>query len=535
MSFTLAPELVWGLIPRFVGVVYVLAFTPLILLHEIIPGSHRLAPIRVLRERIRRDYPGPTAFLAQPTLLWINDSDAMQRGLAIAGCLCGGVAMYGGPLTPYALFIAWLAWLSLEPRGLMFPWDTMLLEIGFLVLFLPAPRALPSLDASALPLPSVAFMVRWLVLRLMLGFGKDKFLKTTKSDFLFLRGFFVWMPLPSPLGWYAHHAPAWALKLGLLFMFLAEIVAPVLGLFAGPLRLVAFVLLVGLMAGIHATGNWGFFNVAYALFCVCLLDTQSSIFDLFKEPWASSLTSFPDVVVHALMALLFLVSLFYLPNNSFLTRSWVNWTPEMFPVEAKDRRKAVRIHRLLTPLRLLAPFRIVNGYGVFPPHSAPPIRLLPVLEGSADGVHWKQYGYRYMPSFATSRPPFVAPYHPRFDQWTYYVTMGIDAGSLFGALFPMSLPYHVSARASVLDLLMQRVLAGDEKMTRILGHNPFPEAPPKWMRVGMLAMTPTLPSELRATGHWWHIRRVGTLYPARGLESWPDRLVIPEPEVFHPD
>lgn len=532
---TLPPELVWGLFPRFVGLAYLLAFVPILIQHDLMPGAHGLAPMRLLRERVLRDFPGPRRFLDQPTLLWLSDSDSVQRGMALLGGLCGAVAIYGGPFATYALVLAWILWLSLEPRGLMFPWDTMLQEVGFLVLFLPATEALPSLSASALPLPSVAFMARWLVIRLMLGFGKDKFLQIHKSDFLFLRGFFVWMPLPNPLGWWAHHAPAWTLRLGLLFMFFAEVIAPVLGLFAGPLRIVAFASLVGLMAGIQSTGNWGYFNLVYALLCVALLDTQASIFDLGSEHWVGTLTSFPELAIHVLMLLMFLVSLFYLPNNSWGTRSWVNWSPEMFGVEPEKMKKLERVFRALSPLRWIAPFRIVNGYGVFPPHSAPPVRLTPVLEGSDDGVTWKQYRYRFMPSAPESRPPVIAPYHARFDQWTYYVTMGMDSSSLFGSLFPMSNPYTIGTRASMFDLMAQALLRGDPRVVRRFGHNPFPDAPPKLIRVGILALTPTSPRELRETGRWWQVRRLGTLIPPRGKESWPERLIIPHPENFHPD
>jgi hypothetical protein len=51
----------------------------------------------------------------------------------------------------------------------------------------------------------------------------------------------------------------------------------------------------------------------------------------------------------------------------------------------------------------------------------------------------------------------------------------------------------------------------------------------------VLAMTPTRPRELKATGRWWHVQRLGTLVPARERASWPDALCIPEPELFHPD
>jgi Lipase maturation factor len=109
----------------------------------------------------------------------------------------------------------------------------MLEEIGFLVLFLPATQLLLDVRASALPLSSVAFMLRWFVLRLLFGFGKEKFIGARKSDLLYLRGFFVWMPPPTPLGWLAHHAPAWALRSMLGFMLCAEVIAPVLGLSRG--------------------------------------------------------------------------------------------------------------------------------------------------------------------------------------------------------------------------------------------------------------------------------------------------------------
>lgn len=536
MSFlALEPQLVWGLVPRIVGLLYLLGFVPVLFQHHVMPGTRALLAPEVLRERARRDFPGLRGFFDQPSLLWLNDSDAMQFGIALAGALCGAVAIYGGPLAPFALGVAWVCWVSLEARGLAFPWDTMLQEVGFLALFLPTAEPLPSLEASALPLPSVAFAVRWLVLRLMLGFGKDKFLETRRDDFLFLRGFFIWMPLPSPLGWWAHHAPAWFLRASLAFMFVAEVIAPVLGLFSGPARSVAFLLLVALQLGIQLTGNWGFFNIGYALLCICLLDVDASIFDLGKSPWAERLTSFPDLAVHLTMAALFAISLFYLPNNSWASRSWVNLRPEFFAIPHRFRPMLMRLHRALAPLRAIAGFRLVNGYGVFPPHSAPPMRLVPVFEGSRDGVHWQQYGYRFMPSFADQAPPMLAPYHARFDQFTYYVTMGMDTGSLFGSLFPLANPYMICTRAVLFDIVAQRILQHDRRILRHFGHNPFPDAPPKLVRVSILAMTATRPSELRATGHWWHVRRVGNYLPPRALVDWSERLMVNEPETFHPD
>jgi hypothetical protein len=532
----LAPELVWGLIPRFVGVTYLVAFGALIPQIEVQAGSRGQLPVRSLLARVRRDFPGPRRFFEYPTLLWINDSDFVLKAMPIVGTLCGLLAIYGGGIGYVALLLGWVLWLSIEPAGLIFPWDTMLQEMGFLVLFLPAALPLPNLHASALPLPTVAFMVRWLVLRLMFGFGKDKFMGITKGDALYLRGFFVWMPLPNPLGWFGHHAPGWILKASHYFMFFAEIIAPLLGLFAGPLRLVAYAGLVGLMIGIQLTGNWGYFNIGYILLCTCLLDVHSSIFDLAKEPWAGQAAHFPDLAMHALMLLMFLTSIFHLPLNSWCTRGWVHWPPNIVAWKGRRIRVLFAFFRALDPLRFIAPFRLVNAYGVFPPNSSPPLRIVPVLEGSDDGgASWKQYGYKHMPAFAKSRPPFIAPYHSRLDQWTYYIGNGIHTASLFGPIMLYGIPYYSYARASWLDVTAQRLLEGDPLHLRALGHNPFPDAPPKLVRVGILAMTPTRPSELRATGRWWHVQRLGTVSPPRGKERWPDAFSMPEPELFHPD
>lgn len=531
----LAPEIVYGLIPRFVGVLYVLGFGGLLFQHDWIAGSSLYTPTTVLTRQMRRDLPGLRTFFEFPSLFWLSSREATLRWAPVVGIAAASCAILGGPLGFWGLLVAWMIWLSLEWRGLVFPWDTMLQEVGFLVLFMPATQLLPEVRATELPLPSVAFAMRWFVLRLMIGFGKEKFIGARKSDVLYLRGFFVWMPLPTPLGWLAHHAPAWMLRAMLVFMFFAEVIAPVLGLFTGPLRLISCAVLVMLMVGIHITGNWGFFNIGYILLSVCLLDLNGSIFDLTREPWVHRLTSWPDVGVHAVMAALFVMSLFYLPNNSWLSRTWLAWPADMFPIAHRWMPLAQRIYRLLEPLRAMSGFRIVNGYGVFSPNAIAPMRVLPVFEGSDDGIEWKQYGYRHMPSFPHSRPPIIAPYHARFDQFTYYVTMGIDPSSMGGSLFPCAHPYWMYTSSSVFDQLVQRLLEHDPRAVRMFGHNPFPHAPPKQIRIAILGMTPTRVSELRATGHWWHVRRFGIHRPARGPETWPDRLSIPEPELYHPD
>jgi hypothetical protein len=530
MSVSLDPLLVWGLIPRFVGVLYVIAFASLIPQLEALLGTRGLLPATERLRRIRHDFPGVRRFFEYPSVLWLNSSDGFLRAIPWLGVLCGLLTIYGGPIGPWASALAFVLWLSVESAALIFPWDTMLQEVGFLVLFLPTPEALPSLEAGALPLPAVAFMFRWLVLRLMLGFGKVKFLLAKKDDVLYLRGFFVWMPLPSPLAWFGHHAPAWMLKQMLYFMFAAEVIAPLLGFFAGAPRLIGYALLVGLMLGIQITGNWGFFNLGYIMLCTCLLDTQSSILDLGREPWASSVWEWPQLGLHALMVVLFLSGLVQLiVADSWITRSWMHWPLDGLLWNRRWARAFIRYFRAISP------FRIVNGYGVFPPNAGPPMRLLPVFEGSRDGVSWKAYRYKFMPTSPGERAPFVSPHHPRIDMASYYSALAAYDASYYAVGIGDGTPYAAGTSSSWLDRLAQRLLANEPVITRLMGENPFPDQPPKFVRVSCVAMTPTRPAELRKTGRWWHVQRLGVIVPARAKEDWPDRFGYPEPELFHPD
>jgi hypothetical protein len=526
----LEPLLVWGLIPRFVGVLFVLGFGALIPQLDAIIGTRGLVPIAPRLRAAERDFPGLRRFFQFPTLLWINAGDGFIRAIPYLGVVLGLCAIYGGPLQPFALGLAWLLWLSLEPAALIFPWDTMLQEVGFFSLFLPTSLALPSFEASTLPYPAVAFVFRFFVLRLMLGFGKIKFIGSRREDNLYLRGFFVWMPSPTPLAWYGHHLPAWLLRIMLYFMFVAEVIAPMLGFFSGPLRLVSFAILTMLMLGIHASGNWGFFNIGYILLCVCLLDVNSSIFDLEKAPWVDTLWQWPQVGVNALMAVMFITGLLYLVVfDSWTTRTIVHWPLDNFTW------KRAWLRALLGYLRAISPFRIVNGYGVFPPAAVPPVRNIPVFEGSNDGVTWKAYKYLHMAFESHDRGQFIAPYQARLDMAICYSIAGVYDASFYGSLIGDGTPYTCYTRSSWLDRLGQRILEGEQTVMKLLGHNPFPDAPPKWIRVSIVALTPSSPEVRRATGAWWHTQRVGVHIPPRMRESWPYDEMVPDPETFHPD
>jgi len=336
------------------------------------------------------------------------------------------------------------------------------------------------------------------------------------------------MPVPNPLGWHAHHAPDLFLKFSLYFMFVAEVIMPGLAWFTGVPRLIAALGLIGLMLGIQASGNWGFFQLGYIALCLCLLDTNASIFDVANDYPAMLWGSTEVLLVNLALLVMFLVSLFYFAMNSWCTRSCMQWSYDDVIARAPWFRHVIGF------LRVLAPFRIVSGYGVFPPTSTSAIRMTPVFEGSDDGKNWQEFSYKFLPTKETDVPPVVAPHHPRIDHAVQYALSTTDA-SLLCNLVGDGSDYLSYTRYSWLDRMCQNILKGHPEARALFKNAPFGQQPPKLMRVSIYALKPTTIAERKATGRWWNRRRVGGLVHATGLRPDIDRHWLPEPELFHPD
>jgi hypothetical protein len=139
----------------------------------------------------------------------------------------------------------------------------------------------------------------------------------------------------------------------------------------------------------------------------------------------------------------------------------------------------------------VAPFRSVNGYGLFRVMTTE--RLEIVVEGSRDGARWQEYEFRYKPGAVTRRPPFVEPHHPRLD-WQMW----------FAALSPMT-------SVTLLQSLSSHLRAGTPDVLALLGRNPFPDAPPRFIRFAEYQYRFTTPAERSRTGAWWTRELVGYL------------------------
>ena len=164
---------------RLTGLSYFFAFLSLLPQIPGLYGSGGILPAQNLLTRATEAL-GPTAaFWALPSLTWIfGASNTSLHLIATTGLIFSALLTFG-LLRPISAAVAWLCWLSFVNIGqdfLSFQWDTLLLETGFLVIFLEKPGLLPRHPASDAPPALLRFAAWFLIFRLMLSSGLVKLL-----------------------------------------------------------------------------------------------------------------------------------------------------------------------------------------------------------------------------------------------------------------------------------------------------------------------------------------------------------------------
>ena len=132
-----------------------------------------------------------------------------------------------------------------------FQWDILLLEAGFLAIFL---------DESH----GRQWLFRWLLFRLMFMSGLVKLLSGDAAwrNLTALGYHYETQPLPTPLAWYMFQLPGWFQKASTAVVFLTELLVPLLIFAPARLRQIAAYLLIGLQVLILLTGLRGVAGVS---------------------------------------------------------------------------------------------------------------------------------------------------------------------------------------------------------------------------------------------------------------------------------
>ena len=148
--------------------------------------------------------------------------------------------------------------------------------------------------------------------------------------------------------------------------------------------------------------------------------------------------------------------------------------------------------------QLVDPLRIVSSYGLFAIMTTERHEI--VIEGSDDGVEWREYQFRYKPGDVARRPRWNIPHQPRLDWQMWFAALEDVRG----------LPWFWQ--------FMRRLLQNDPTVTALLEKNPFPDQPPRYVRAQIYDYT-YAPSTGKATGLWWHRRLLGLYFPVVQLRD----------------
>lgn len=472
---------------RFTGLVYFVAF--LSAAQQFLPliGRDGLLPADLMVERVVKDLGSPwRAFQEMPSLFWFGCSDPLIMAVTWMGVALSLVVLCGFA-NSLIMTVLWALYLSLLPIGqewLNYGWDIQILETGFLGILL-----CPLLDLRPFPRRAppvvIIWLYRWLIFRIMLGAGLIKMRgDSCWRDLTALSYHYQTQPIPNPLSRVLHFAPAWFNKLGVLWNHFVELVVPWFGFYGRWVRHVAGFLMASFMVILIASGNLSFLNWLTIIPCLACFDdhfwrrvlprflvaaSDASAAEEVRPSAGHRFTSLGYAVVVAVLSIR--------PVGNLISSSQAMNT------------SFDKLH-------------LVNTYGAF--GSIDRERFELIFEGSSDltpGMlaDWKEYPFKAKPGDPMKRPVIISPYHYRLD-WAAWFTWT-----------------RVPGRNAWLPHFLWKLLHNDPGALGLIAGNPFPEAPPRWVRVSIYRYEFTPPGN--AEGSWWKREKVGVYVPPLSVES----------------
>jgi hypothetical protein len=311
-------------------------------------------------------------------------------------------------------------------------------------------------------------------------------------------------PLPTPLAWFAHQLPAWWHRASCAGMFVIELLAPFLLFAPRALRHNAALLLTAFMVAVALTGNYTFFNLLAITLCLSCLD-DAWWRAVLPRRLAASCHLMDDK--SASVAQDGGTSRHPKDDKTFAALRWqrvaavpfagfvIGYTlVQALPTVAPGFRPLAVFRELV---EVIEPFRSLNNYGLFAVMTRPRPEL--IFEGSDDRIGWRAYEFKHKPGALTQRPTWVAPHQPRLDWQLWFAALSS----------PNENPWVIS--------LCEQLLRGNAAVLSLLAHNPFPDKPPRFIRIVRYEYHFTDKAARSATGHWWRRAPIDYYVPSASL------------------
>jgi hypothetical protein len=450
---------------RFLALILLDAWISLAVQVRPLIGSRGLMPLDSFLHAAR----GQLSLHDFPTIFYWGASDGTLTALTWIGALLALCAVFGlAPRICFALSIPlYLSYATACRTFLSFQWDNLLLESLLLATLLPGNRR------SWWP----HLLLRLLLFKLYFESGIAKWQSPLHDwhDGSAMTYYYETAPLPTWLGWYAHHLPIGWHRFEAWATLVLELVVPFFIFATRPFRLAAAALLTGFQVVNAATANYGFFCwLAVALHVFLLDDRDAEWIVVFvrarlRRPTRSIPSRdgrLPAWLDHAMGGVALILFLFTSTAEGLLhfARS-ENLTDTIAPLA-----------------RTWAPLRVINTYHLFA--SITRERIEPELQTMESDGTWKARDLRHKAGDPMRAPDFVAPHQPRLDFQLWFHGLGYRRGA----------PEYVGR-------WVDRVCRDPEAVQGFF-REPLPTHPMA-VRVAYYRYHFTTPDEKRATGAWW--------------------------------
>jgi hypothetical protein len=478
------------LILRLLGLVYFTGFMILVNQGRQLLGSNGLLPIAEFIPRASHQL-GSTqeAFLRLPSLFWFAHSDALIAGLAWAGASLSLLVMLG--LTNgFAMAALWALYMSFVHVGqdwYGYGWEIQLLETGFLAIFLcpwnsgrPFPKHRPA--------PLVIWLFRWLILRIMVGAGLIKMRgDSCWRDLTCLDYHYETQPNPNPISRLLHFEPRWLSRTGCLFNHVIELFFPWLMLLGRSATRVAGVGFVVFQVSLIVSGNLSFLNWLTIVPALACFD-DAFLGRLLPRPFARSAAGAEEGRHVSVVP--------WRERARFVTLAVLTVAIGWLSVPV--------VTNLLSGQQIMNtsfnPLDLVNTYGAF--GSVGRERREIVFEGTTDAqpgetATWREYEFKCAPCDPARRPCVITPYHYRLDWQIWFAAMATPDR------YPWTLRF------------VWKLLHNDAETLSLLDGNPFPQAPPRFVRARLYVYRFVPPG----SGTWWKRELIGDWLPPLSVDN----------------
>lgn len=436
---------------RLLGLVYFVAF--LVALDQLVPlvGERGLLPAATFLEQVTRASGGKLeAFRRLPSLfVFWGATDGMLKAASALGAGLSLAVLFGATnaLLQLALVVLYMSIARVGQIFYGYGWEIQLLETGILSIFLCPVRSIRPFT-SAPPVTTIV-LFRWLIARIMLGAGLIKLRgDPCWRDLTCLVYHYETQPVPSPTSLLFHHFPQSVHAFGVLFNHLVELVAPFFAFGPRKARLVAGALFIGFQLTLIASGNLSFLNWLTIIPAIACFDDEFLCKLLPARFRPMVVTEEKSSRVHSLAASVYAVIVGILSvgpvSNLLSSRQVMNTSFE--------------------------PLGLVNTYGAF--GSVDRERFEVILEGTADetpdeNAVWLAYELPCKPGDVARRPCVITPYHYRLDWQMWFAAKS-----------------RVERQPWFLNLV-QKLLRGEPGVKKLLGKDPFPDKPPRFLRANL--------------------------------------------------